>query len=73
MKIQLIHTYLDIISLDNLLLAWSEFIKGKKNKKDVMSLNFKYAYSNSKILGVDLKQIKQDSNDATKVFGDVQR
>ncbi|MBT4349690.1 hypothetical protein HOC37_06955 [bacterium] len=36
MKIQLIHTYLDIISLDNLLLAWSEFIKGKKNKKDVI-------------------------------------
>ena len=43
-----------------------------KNKKDVMSLNFKYAYSNSKILGVDLKQIKQDSNDATKVFIDNQ-
>ena len=37
-----------------------------------MSLNVKYAYDNSKILGVDLKQIKQDSNDATKVFIDNQ-
>lgn len=35
MKRQFVHSYLDIISLDNLLLAWSEFIKGKKNKKDV--------------------------------------
>ena len=43
-----------------------------KNKKDVMSLNFKYAYSNSKILGVDFKQIKQDSNDATKAYLDNQ-
>jgi len=39
-----------------------------KNKKDVMSLNFKYAFSKSTIWGLDLKQIKQDSNDATKVF-----
>jgi retron-type reverse transcriptase len=30
-----IHTYQDIISLENLLLAWREFIQGKKNKKDV--------------------------------------
>ena len=28
------HTYQDIISLDNLLLAWKEFIKGKRNRKD---------------------------------------
>lgn len=27
--------YQDIISLDNLLEAWKEFVKGKKNKKDV--------------------------------------
>ena len=33
-----------------------------------MSLNFKYASSKSTIWGLDLKQIKQDSNDATKVF-----
>jgi retron-type reverse transcriptase len=29
------HTYQDIISLENLLEAWQEFIRGKKNKKDV--------------------------------------
>lgn len=35
MKIQLIHTFEEIISLENLLEAWKEFIKGKKQKKDV--------------------------------------
>lgn len=41
MKIKLSHRYKDIISVDNLLLAWQEFIKGKRNKKDVQifSLN----------------------------------
>jgi RNA-directed DNA polymerase len=29
------YTYKDTISLENLLLAWQEFIKGKKNRKDV--------------------------------------
>jgi retron-type reverse transcriptase len=29
------HTYNDIISLENLLFAWKEFIKGKKRRKDV--------------------------------------
>src|SRR5690606_4076493 len=28
-------TYKDIISTENLLKAWQEFVKGKKNKKDV--------------------------------------
>lgn len=35
MKIQLTHTYENIISVENLLDAWKEFEKGKKNKKDV--------------------------------------
>ena len=35
MKIKLSHKFEEIISLDNLLLAWQEFIKGKKNKPDV--------------------------------------
>ncbi len=35
MKIQLSHTYEDIISVENLLDAWREFIKGKRNKQDV--------------------------------------
>jgi len=35
MKIQLLHTYNDITCLENLLLAWQEFIIGKKSKPDV--------------------------------------
>ena len=35
MKTQLIHSFEDIISPDNLLLAWQEFIKGKRKRKDV--------------------------------------
>src|SRR3989344_1967469 len=35
MKIQLRHNYEDIISLENLCLAWQEFIVGKKQRKDV--------------------------------------
>ncbi len=35
MKVQLSHTYNDIISLENLCLAWQEFVVGKKKKSDV--------------------------------------
>jgi len=35
MKIQLSQRYIDIISLNNLFLAWKEFVIGKKNKEDV--------------------------------------
>ena len=35
MKIQLVHTYQDIISIENLCLAWQEFLVGKGGKKDV--------------------------------------
>jgi RNA-directed DNA polymerase len=35
MKIQLLHTFEDIISVENLLLAWRGFIKGKRGKADV--------------------------------------
>jgi len=30
-----IHTYDDIISIENLLLAWEEFLRGKRQRKDV--------------------------------------
>ncbi|OGM97203.1 MAG: hypothetical protein A2817_01355 [Candidatus Yanofskybacteria bacterium RIFCSPHIGHO2_01_FULL_39_8b] len=40
MKRQLCHTYQDIISLENLLLAWEEFIKGKKKRRDVQEFSF---------------------------------
>lgn len=35
MKTILQHKYEDLISIDNLLLAWQEFLKGKRNKLDV--------------------------------------
>ena len=35
MRIQLVHTLEDIISVDNLLEAWREFIRGKRAKRDV--------------------------------------
>lgn len=34
-RIQLVHTYNDIISLENLLAAWQGFVKGKRSRKDV--------------------------------------
>lgn len=35
MKMQLRHNYEDIISMENLLESWKEFLKGKRNKLDV--------------------------------------
>lgn len=35
MKIQICHTFHDIISLENLLVAWREFRRGKRGKPDV--------------------------------------
>lgn len=40
MKIKLVHNYNYIISLENLLLAWKEFRRGKKNRKDVQEFEF---------------------------------
>lgn len=40
MKIKLVHEYKDLVSIDNLLLAWQEFIRGKRNKKDVQEFSF---------------------------------
>ena len=39
MKIQLRHNFKDIISVDNLLEAWKEFIKGKRHKQDVQEFS----------------------------------
>lgn len=41
MKIQLSHKFEDIISIDNLLLAWKEFRKGKKSKSDVQEFELR--------------------------------
>ena len=35
MSIRMNHGYNNIISIENLLEAWSEFVKGKKQRKDV--------------------------------------
>ncbi len=41
MSIQLSHTFEDIISAENLLAAWQEFLKGKRSKKDVQEFAFR--------------------------------
>jgi retron-type reverse transcriptase len=41
MKIQLSHKFEEIISVENLLAAWQEFIKGKRNKKDVQEFSLR--------------------------------
>lgn len=40
MKIILSHKFEDSISIENLLLAWQEFVKGKRNKQDVQEFQF---------------------------------
>lgn len=40
-RIAFIHTYDDIISVKNLLLAWGEFVKGKKSRKDVQAFQLR--------------------------------
>jgi RNA-directed DNA polymerase len=39
-KVRCTHTYHDIISVENLLCAWQEFIRGKKHKHDVQEFQF---------------------------------
>ncbi|MEI6346173.1 MAG: reverse transcriptase/maturase family protein [bacterium] len=41
MRIQLVHVYEDIISVENLLLAWREFVSGKKQKKDAQEFSLR--------------------------------
>ena len=43
MKVQLVHKFEDIISVDNLLEAWREFVKGKRGKKDVQDFSLHLA------------------------------
>lgn len=40
MKRQLVHRYEDIISLENLCVAWEEFVRGKRDKPDVQSFGY---------------------------------
>ena len=41
MKIKFAHTFEDIVSLENLLEAWKEFIKGKRGKPDVQEFSIR--------------------------------
>src|SRR3989344_833226 len=53
MRSQLTHTYHTIISADNLLGAWKEFLKGKRKKKDVQEFGYQL-FDNIHALHVDL-------------------
>lgn len=41
MKMQLRHTFEDIVSVENLLEAWKEFARGKRGKRDVEEFSFR--------------------------------
>lgn len=49
------HTYEDIISAENLLHAWNEFLKGKRRKLDVQEFGH-YLFANIQKLHTDLKE-----------------
>lgn len=53
MRIQFTHTYEDIISVDNLLDAWREFLRGKKGRSDVQEFE-KYLMHHILSLHADL-------------------
>jgi hypothetical protein len=64
------HTYEDIISVENLFLAWREFVKGKRHKKDVQE--FQYSLMDSILaLHCDLKvrTYRHSTYEAFKVNG----
>ena len=41
MKIQLRHSFEDIVNIDNLLEAWKEFLQGKRHKHDVQEFSLR--------------------------------
>lgn len=65
MKIQLGHTFNDIVSLENLLLAWQEFVRGKRGKRDVQE--FGYALMDN------IVQLHQDLSSRTYRHGGYHR
>ena len=68
MKIQLSHTFEDIISIDNLLEAWKEFLQGKRKRKDVQEFEL-HLMDNIFQLHYDLKSLtyKHGSYQAFKI------
>ena len=63
-RIEFIHSYEDIICLDNLLLAWQEFIKGKRGRKDVQEFSLS--------LMDNIISLHQDLNNHTYKHGEYQ-
>jgi retron-type reverse transcriptase len=57
MRSNFTHTYEDIISVENLLLAWREFLRGKRKKKDVQNFELRLM-DNITSLHQDLKDKK---------------
>ena len=49
------YTYDDIISVENLLLAWAEFVRGKRNKLDVQTFQL-HLMDNILLLHRDLRE-----------------
>ena len=68
-KIQFSHTYNNIISVENLLAAWKEFIRGKRNRKDVQEFE-RNLMSNIISLHRDLtgKTYKHGAYEAFKIY-----
>ena len=62
MKKKFLVSYKDIISIDNLLLAWREFIRGKKSKPDVLLFSMN--------LIDNILQLHQDFANRTYYHGD---
>ena len=54
MKIQLSHSFEDIISVENLLEAWREFVKGKRGRRDVQEFSLRLI-DNILLLNDDLR------------------
>lgn len=48
-KRRLVHTYEDIISVENLLAAWREFRRGKRTKPDVLEFQSGLIYQSTKL------------------------
>jgi len=56
-RIQFRHSFEDIISIENLLLAWREFLRGKRNKSDIQEFSM-HLMDNILALHDDLKERK---------------
>lgn len=63
-RVSFSHTYQDIISVENLLAAWREFVHGKRNKKDVREFQYR--------LMDNILTLHQDLQNKTYIHGGYQ-